>query len=319
VPANKKSVTVGEFYQAAEDKLKLSLIAGGEGLDRRIPEAAINRPGLALTGFFNYFAHRRIQVFGLSETAYLGTLIDDERKHSLREFFDHNIPCLVFARNRAVPKLVMTLSNEFQIPVFRSKLITRDFVNTATIIMENLVAPREMMHGTMVEIMGIGVLIEGKPGTGKSEAALALVKKGHALVADDLTLMRLDSTGSIVATSMKATRFHMEIRGMGIIHVPSLFGVSSIRQEKRLDLIVTLSENMAEFEEDRSGQTRRTRTLLDLEIPWISVPVAAGRDLSNIIEVAALDHKLRILGHDAAKELDERLITMMTGGLEASE
>ena len=174
-------------------------------------------------------------------------------------------------------------------------------------------------QGTMIELMGIGVLIEGKPGMGKSEAALALIRKGAALVSDDITLLRVDSAGSVIGSPVNVTRYHMEIRGIGIIHVPSLFGVASVREEKKLDLVATLCEPGTRDDEDRSGSVMRTRSILGISLPQVMIPVAPGRDLANVIEAAALDQKLRRLGHDAAKELDEKLMSLMTGTKMVSE
>jgi HPr kinase/phosphorylase len=185
--------------------------------------------------------------------------------------------------------------------------------------MENLMAPRMVMQGTMVEILGVGVLLTGRAGVGKSETALALIKKGHSLVADDVTSLRLDSSGSIVGSPVGVTRYHMEIRGLGIIHVPSLFGVASVRNEKKLDLIINLCSPESVTAEDRSGQAIRTRSVFGVEVSTIEIPVAPGRDVANIVEVAALDQMLKRLGHDAAKELDAKLIAVLSGGGKADE
>jgi HPr kinase/phosphorylase len=198
-------------------------------------------------------------------------------------------------------------------------MITKHFINAATILMENLMAPRTTIQGTMIEIMGIGVLIEGKAGMGKSETALSLIRNGAALVSDDITALRLDSAGHIVGSPVNVTRYHMEIRGLGIIHVPSLFGVSSVRGEKRLDIVITLCAPGTHEEDDRSGGSRNTLRMFGVEVPRLFVPVAPGRDLANVVETAALDQKLRTLGHDAAKELDEKLMELMSKGADVSE
>ncbi len=312
-------VPVSAFLETGRQALDLELVAGKAGLPRTIREAALNRPGLALSGFFDYFAHRRIQVLGMAENAYLASMPAVERGQRLREFFAQKIPCIVVTRHKRIFPELMLLAEEFKVPLLRSGQITMHFINSATIIMENLVAPRMTAQGTMVEIMGIGVLIEGKPGLGKSETALGLIKRGHSLVSDDVTALRLDSAGALIGAPVSAIRYHMEIRGLGIIHVPSLFGVTSVREEKRLDLVATLFEVGTMEEPDRSGQTRLTRTLLGVEVPQVLLGVKPGRDLVTLVETAALDYQLRRLGHDAAKELDERLISLMSGGKAASE
>jgi HPr kinase/phosphorylase len=317
--ARGSAVSVADVLQHGAESLHLELVAGSAGLPQRIREAAINRPGLAFTGFYQYFAHRRMQVLGLAEHSFLATLQDAERESRLREFFAKKIPCVVLSRHLRVFPEMRRLAEEFRVPVFRTRMVTKDFINAATIMMENLIAPRVNIQGTMVEIMGIGVLIEGKPGMGKSETALGLIKRGHALVSDDITALRLDSSGRVIGMPVSVTRYHMEIRGLGIVHVPSLFGVASVREEKKLDMVATLFEPGTREDEPRGGEVRPMRTLLGMAIPQVLVRVAPGRDLVNLIETAALDHKLRRLGHDAAKELDDKLIRLMTGGKDASE
>ncbi|MCE9614183.1 MAG: HPr(Ser) kinase/phosphatase [Lentisphaerae bacterium] len=312
-------VPVSAFLETGRQELELELVAGESGLQKPILEAALNRPGLALSGFFAYFAYKRIQVLGMAEHAYLASMTAAERTKRLREFFSKRIPCVIITRNRKIFPEFSALAEEFGVPVLRSRQITMHFINAATIIMENLVAPRMTVQGTMVEIMGIGVLIEGKPGLGKSETALGLIKKGHSLVSDDVTALRLDSAGAIIATPVSVTRYHMEIRGLGIIHVPSLFGVTSVREEKRLDLVATLYESGTMEEPDRSGQFRPVRQILGMDVPQVLIGVKPGRDLANLVETAALDYKLRRLGHDAAKELDEKLMALMSAGRAGSE
>lgn len=305
------AVKVKDFLEAGEKSLRIELVAGAAGLGHRIRETTLNRPGLALSGFLSHFPRRRIQVLGLAECEYLNSLAEEDRRQRLSVFFATGIPCVVVTRRRKISKDVKELAERSRVPLLRSAMITKHFINAATILMENLSAPRANVQGTMVEIMGIGVLIEGKPGMGKSEIALALIKKGHALVADDVTRLRLDSAGYIVCSAVDVTRYHMEIRGLGIIHVPSLFGVASIRGEKRLDLVVTLCEpkEVALLSGDhRSGVWE----IFGVQIPRIFLPVAPGRDLANVVEAAALDQKLKALGHDAEKELDERLIATMS-------
>lgn len=310
---------VSDFMEAGRESMGLDVVAGEGGLGHTIPEATLNRPGLALAGFFKYFAHRRIQVLGLAEQTYLASLSPEERLSRLRAFFGKKIPCAVFTRHRKVLPEIRELAEEFRVPVLRTGMITKHFINGATIVMANLAAPRRTFQGTMVEIQGIGVLLQGKAGMGKSETALSLISRGYALVSDDVTSLRRDSAGSIIASPVSVTRYHMEIRGLGIIHVPSLFGVASVRAAKRLDLIVTLcpAEEREKLELCSGGTSI---DILGVAIPHVFVPVAPGRDLANVVETAALNEKLKKLGHDAEKELDERLMAQMTsGGADGSE
>lgn len=314
-------VGVAEFLAAAKPEFDMELVAGEAGVKKKIVlEAAISRPGLALSGFYKNFAWKRIQILGLAEYAYLSSLTANERTKRIKELFAAKIPCLVVARNKKVLPEIVDVANECGTPVIRTKVVTKDFIVGATIIMENLIAPRQNIQGTMVEIMGLGVLIEGKPGIGKSDTALSLIKNGAALVADDITAMRVDSAGSVIASAVGVTRYHMEIKGLGIIHVPSLYGVASVRGEKKLDLIVTLCDpSKVKASDLNMDYINRHREVLGVEIPNVLLGVLPGRNIGNIIEIAALDHKLRCLGHDAAKELDEKLMERMTVGRAVSE
>lgn len=312
------SVTVADFLERGGREMGIKLVAGEVGLDRKIGEATINRPGLALTGFFEHFANRRIQVLGLAEYAYLSSLTATERKERLRAFFAAKVPCVVVARGKRVFPEIRALAEQLKIPVLKTQVITKHFVNAATIVMENLAAPRVNRQGTMVEIMGIGVLIEGSAGIGKSETALTLIKRGHALVSDDVTQLRRDSAGRIIASPVRATRYHMEIRGLGIVHVPSLFGVASVREEKKLDLIVEFCRP-SDKEVSRITGEKGTKEVLGVTVPLVSLSVVSGRALAEVVETAAQDYKLQRLGHDAAKELDERLMMRLTGGAEGGD
>ncbi len=305
------TITLRQFHDAAREALKLSVESGDKHLDHTLSEYSINRPGLALAGFFQYFARRRIQVFGLAEYHYLRSLDEGSRRNRLEQMFKQRIPALVITRNRHATAEMKELASRYRVPVLRTPMITGHFMNEATVIIENMAAPSTRVHGTTVDIMGVGVMIEGEPGIGKSEAALALIERGHSLVADDITVLRKEG-GAVLASSVEITRYHMEIRGLGIIHVPSLFGVASIRTDVRLDLIVRLERPSPKIELDRSGLTPSSRAVLGLEIPLITLPVDAGRELANVIEVAALNRRLKMLGHDAAKELDDKLINLLS-------
>lgn len=306
------TITVQQFFDAAKDSLKLSIESGDKFMGNDIGEHSINRPGLALAGFFQYFARRRIQVFGLAEHSYLRSLSGDDQRQRLEQMFRKRIPAVVMTRNRRPPKEMKELASRYRIPVLRSPMITGNFMNEATVLLESMAAPTTRVHGTTVDILGVGVLIEGEPGIGKSEAALTLIERGHSLVADDITVLRRESSNAITASSVEITRYHMEIRGLGIIHVPSLFGVASMRTDVSLDLIVRLQRPSPQVELDRTGLNPASRNVLGVTIPLVTLPVDAGRDLAHVIEVAALNERLKMLGHDAAKELDEKLISLLS-------
>ncbi|HOE00836.1 MAG TPA: HPr(Ser) kinase/phosphatase [Kiritimatiellia bacterium] len=305
--ANSPRITVADFFAAGRAPLQLVWEANPEAaVGRIITEVALNRPGLALAGFRRYFANRRLQVFGLAEMAYLGSLPPEERSQRLRAL--GRVPALVMSRGRRLPAYAREVVEHLKIPVMRTQLVTGHFMNNATVLLQNMTSPRIRVAGTMVEINGVGVLLEGEPGIGKSEIALALIERGHSLVSDDTTVLMRDSTGTIQGSAVEITRHHMEIRGLGIIHVPSLFGIASMRNERRLDLIICMrkAENVG-GDIDRTGLETASRNVLGVEIPLITVPVAPGRDLTNVVEVAALNQRMKQMGRDAARELDEKL------------
>ncbi|VGO23412.1 HPr(Ser) kinase/phosphatase [Pontiella sulfatireligans] len=305
-------ITVKTLWDEGAKALSLTVIAGEQYLDRKLPETAMNRPGLALTGFFQYFANQRLQIFGLAEFTYLKSLSDKDKNKRLTELFEQQIPGVVVTRNRKVPPEIIDLAEQYKVPVMRTPMVTMNFVNECTVILEKLTAPQERIQGTTMELMGIGVLLRGDPGIGKSETALSLIERGYSLVSDDVTEVRRTSRGRLVSWASEVTRYHMEIRGLGIIHVPSLFGVAAIRRQTELDLVIDLKKPTGN--EDRTGIYPEMVEILGVEIPCITLPVRSGRDMANIVEVAALNQKLKELGHDAAKELDDKIIDRLTRG-----
>jgi HPr kinase/phosphorylase len=253
----KTSVTVGRFLKAGRDRLGLDLAAGEAGLERVIIEPVVHRPGLALSGFYEHFAWKRIQVVGMAEYAYLSSLPEALRVQRFEELFAMKIPCMVFTRGKRAFPEVLRVAERLGVAVLRTGMVTRHFIHTATFVLEDLHAPRCKVHGTMLEVAGVGVFIEGAPGLGKSETALGLIKRGHALVADDLTLLRRDSSGCLMGSASPVTQYYMEIRGIGIIYVPAIFGVAAVRGEKQVDLVVTLKrQGEADAELDRTGNGR---------------------------------------------------------------
>jgi HPr kinase/phosphorylase len=304
-----RRVTVADFYEAGRDELSLSLVAGAKNLDRVIEEPLANRIGLALTGFYEHFASSRLQLVGLAECAYLDSLAPEVRRARFQALVDRKAFCYVFTNGRKPDPIEVEVAETSGAVILTSKMKTRHFVHDSAFVFERLCAPSATIYGTMVEVCGLGVLFEGDPGLGKSETALGLVKRGHALVADDLTCVRREiANNRLYASASDATAGYMEIRGIGIMHVPSLFGVQAVRGEKRLDLVVTFKRlEDVEAKIDRIGQTRRVRTILGVEVPNIIIPVSEGRDLVNLVETAALQQKLLMSGGDPVGDLSERL------------
>ena len=308
------SISVGEFFKNHADKLNLVLLGTEIGFDRPISEPAMNRPGLALAGFFSYFAPKRVQVLGNSELSYLKKLPDALRSDRFRRMCDRDIPCIVVARGADLGDDLLKVANQHAIPVFGTSMVTMNFLNAATIRLEHDFAPSVTVHGCMVDMRGIGILIIGRSGAGKSETAIGLIERGASLVADDMVSIKYVG-GELVATAPALSRGYMEIRGIGIIHVPSLFGAASVAGEKQVDLIITLRrQSDADCEADRvGGEVQYHAGILDVRVPQLVIPVAPGRDLVNIVETAAHEWRLRLAGHVAAQDLDERIKRRLSG------
>ncbi|HWN93469.1 MAG TPA: HPr(Ser) kinase/phosphatase [Methylomirabilota bacterium] len=305
------TVTVERFYTSHADSLQLRLVAGASGLKRVIREPTVNRPGLALAGFTKYFANKRVQVMGNAECHFLKSLPEKEREARYEQLFTYKIPCLVFCRGYHPDKLFLRIAEEHDVPIFKCPLITMKFINLATLALEGMFAPRGSEMGSMVDILGVGVIIKGESGIGKSECVLALLERGYSLVADDITRVYLLDGRDVMGTSSELTRNHMEVRGIGIINVQAMFGVRSIRHEKRVDLVITLKTWEDVPDVDRLGMEEQYTQILGADVPHMVIPVRPGRDLARLVEVAAFQTKLKEAGHNPAKELNDMLIAKM--------
>lgn len=305
-------LTVADFYRAGRESLQLDWELNEEhAASHRIVELALNRPGLALAGYLRHYANKRIQVLGLAETGYLSYLPPEERAARVRALGD--VPGIVLCRGRRTPPYARAALSGLHVPVLRTRMITGDFMNAATVLLQNLGSPRLRLPGTLVDINGIGVLLEGEPGIGKSEIALSLIKRGHSLISDDAIVLTRLSTGAVLGSAVGIIREHMEIRGLGIMHVPSLFGAAAMRDSTTLDLIIRMRRaGTAPDDIDRTGLDTTTRNVLGVEIPLITLPVAPGRDVTNVVEIAALNCRLKQMGHDAARELDARIMETLS-------
>ncbi len=305
-------LSVKDFFNNYGDHLKLELMAGERGMRRIIREGSVNRPSLALTGFFKYFANKRLQVFGASEMTYLRSLSKEKQTERLSELIDRSIPCLVLARNYIPLPTMKKIAEERGLPILRTSMITMNFINAATLSLDAAFAPTTSEHGTMMDIKGMGTLIRGSSGIGKSECALALIERGHSIVADDHTRIRLLDERELIASSLDLNRGHMECRGIGIINVGEMFGVRSVRLDKRIDLVVSLLELTPDMQEDRTGLDQDYFNILGIDVPHIEIFVRPGRDIARIVEVASMVQALKRLGHDPAKEFNDRLIALMS-------
>jgi HPr kinase/phosphorylase len=307
----RKLLSVGEFFERHGEELGLSLHGSDVGFSRLIKEPTINRPGLALAGFFTYFAFRRIQVIGNSESSYLNSLRLEQRVKHFENLCNRNIPCIVVSRGKALPDELIAIAEASGISVFKTNMISMKFINAATIRLEWNFAPVTSEHGCMVDVQGIGVMVRGNSGTGKSECVLGLIDRGASLVADDVTRFRAIEGRELIGSAPSAGRYHMEVRGLGIINVPAIFGAASMRVEKRLDLVVTLKPVEEAGDIERVGIRKKTYEILGIRIPHVELLVAPGRDMAGLVEVAALDQKLKTFGHDSAVEFDKKLLKIM--------
>lgn len=307
-----RSISVREFYESFKDRLQLELVAGETGLERNILERSLNRPAAALTGYFKYFAWKRIQLFGAGEMGYLRDLGKAEEAKVLEELFKKNVPCLVISRRLNPSKTMQRLANQFSVPVIRSVLSSKELTTEVTLLMEEKFAPQTSMHGTLLDVRGVGTLICGESGVGKSECALALIERGHSLVADDLTYVKRLSDNELVGHPAELSRGYMECRGLGIINIAELFGVRSVRLKKRIDLVINFINSTPDVHEDRIGLDEQFYEILGIKVPLVEILVRPGRDMAQLVEVAAMMQTFKQMGHDSAAEFNERLIAQIS-------
>lgn len=299
-------ISVGDFFSEYGERLELQLVNSDIGFDRLIREPSVNRPGLALSGFLDSFAFLRVQVLGNSDIQYLNTLDTNTLKQRIDDVCKEGIPCIVVSRAAEIRPEIIEVCNLNKISVFITPQVTMRFMNSATFALENYFASSTTAHGCMLAFRGIGVLIKGKSGSGKSETAIGLVERGGALVADDHVKIR-NVNGKLTAYTEDFSRGFIEMRGIGIINVSNIYGLGSIQPDANLDLIVNLRPYADLNEVDRLGITRETENVLGVEVPYVDIPVAPGRDTARLVAVTALELQLRRLGYDMAEEFNTRL------------
>ncbi|MBL4576099.1 MAG: HPr(Ser) kinase/phosphatase [Opitutaceae bacterium] len=307
----KHSITVDHFFKTYQQRLGLKLLVGEKGLNRVIREGSINRPALALTGFFKYFANKRLQVFGSAEMTYFKTLSDNRQTEILNKLVDRSIPCIVVSRNFRLTKSMRDIAERRRLTILSTPMITMNFINAATLCIDNEFAPTTTEHGTTMDIKGVGVLIRGDSGVGKSECALALIEHGFSLVSDDLTRIKLLDERELMASSFELNRGYMECRGLGIVDIAKMFGIRSFRLQKRIDLVISLKEASPNIIEDRTGLEQSFYEILGIKVPHIKLYVKPGRDIARLVEVVAMVQALKTMGYDSAKEFNDKLIAHM--------
>ncbi len=306
-----KKISVEVLLQQAKERLHLTPVVEEGMASRHIVSVDINRLGMALTGYFKWFAYERLQILGKTEIHYLQTLKPAQRREIFHKIFSYPMPCIIVTHKMKPPAEMVAEAREHKIPLFTTPTPTTKFVSEVSVFLEEEFAPETTIHGTLLDIYGVGVLILGNSGIGKSECALELVERGHRLVADDLVYIKRLANRILMGARSEIIKHHMEIRGLGIINVESLFGVGAIRDKKRIELVVRLEDWDNKKEYDRLGLTPAKHKIFDVEIPMFLIPVRPGRNLAVIIEVASMNHRLMKLGYFTAQEFADRVSRMM--------
>ncbi len=300
-----------DFLTRRGDPLQLEALTGELGLDRQLPDAEVASPGLALAGYTGRFAPGRLHVLGETEITYLCSMESDERRRRLAVFFGFDLPCIFVTKGQPVPQELLDLAQERSVPVLRSRLKTAEFYRRIKPIVEDAFAPRTTLHGSLADVYGVGLLFVGRSGIGKSECVLDLVERGHRLVADDIVQVTRRGHDVLIGKGHELAAHHMEIRGIGLIDIPALFGVRAVRQQKRIEVIVQLEDWETAKDADRTGLARQETLILDVSVPKVVVPLNPGKNITVVSEVVAMNHLLRYSGIDTAAAFNERLIRRM--------
>jgi HPr kinase/phosphorylase len=308
---NSVSLTIADLLQDQEYGLDLSLLAGGKGLSHQLYSSRIQKPGLALTGYTEHLHPDRLQVLGNTEISYLNQMPEDLAAANIACFCSFPIACLIVTKGLNPPDYLKREAEKAEIPVLGTPLQSSLFISLITRFLEEKLLPTTHIHGVLVDVLGVGVLLIGKSGIGKSECALDLVIRGHRLVGDDILNVMKKVPASLVGQAGETIQHHMEIRGLGIINIKDLFGVSSIRDKKIIDMVLELVEWNPEHEYDRIGIDDKVYTILGIDLPHLRIPVRPGRNLTSIIEVAARNFLLKGMGYHSAREFQEKLLARM--------
>ena len=308
-------VTVGRLIELLREPLQLEQIGTG-GLFREVRAADVSSPGLALTGYVERFPANRLQVLGETEITYLSSLPGDHRERVLRAFFAFAIPCVFVTKAQSLPPGLAECAQDAGIPLYVSKLKTNEFYRRIKPVLEDLFAPTVTLHGSLADVYGVGLLFVGRSGIGKSECVLDLVERGHRLVADDLVIATKRGNDILIGRGHELQRHHMEVRGIGLINIPSIFGIRAVRQQKRIEVVVQLEEWNQDAVVDRTGLDAETTTILDVQLPKMRVPLNPGKNITVIAEVVAMNHLLQYSGINPAEQFNERLISRMRAAAE---
>jgi HPr kinase/phosphorylase len=306
-----RTLTVGSFLERTGESLSLHDIGEGTGLSRIIPNADISSPGLALAGYIDRFVAERLQVLGETEITYLNSIPDAERARILASFFGFDMPAVVITKGQEPPAGLREAARDSGVALLQTKLKTAEFYRRIKPALEAEFAETTTLHGSLADVFGVGLFFSGRSGIGKSECVLDLVERGHRLVADDLVITTRRGNDVLIGRGHELQRHHMEIRGVGLIDIPSIFGVRAVRQQKRIEVIVRLEEWDQDAIVERTGLDTQTQTILGVHIPVITVPLNPGKNITVIAEVIALNHLLRYSGINPAEVFNQRLIGRM--------
>mgnify|MGYP000111889189 CR=1 FL=1 len=297
----------------------LEVICGEEGLKRQITVADLYRPGLELAGYFNYHPKERVQILGKTELAFFETLSKDDRLSRMEQLCDDETPCICVTRGLNVPSELLAAATQQQMPVIRSHAATTTLASQITDFLENKMAPSTTIHGVLVDVYGIGILISGSSGIGKSETALELVKRGHRLIADDAVEIRQTATNVLVGNAPELIKHLLEIRGVGIINVMTLFGAGAVRNNTKISVVVQLENWQQDKQYDRLGLDEETTRIIDTNLTLVTIPVRPGRNLAVIVEVAAMNYRLKLMGYNAALQFTNKLTETLNVDIDESE
>lgn len=305
------TVTVGRLFDRLREPLQLEQLGGTFGHDRVVANSDISSPGLALAGFVGRFVSERSQVLGETEMTYLASLSDDDRRRHLELFLSFPIPCVFITKGLEPVTPLLELSVASGVPLFRSSLKTNEFYRRAKPVVEDLFAPTATLHGSLADVYGVGLLFTGASGIGKSECVLDLVERGHRLVADDMVIAKRRGSEVLIGRGHELQRHYMEIRGVGLIDIPSIFGIRSVRQQKRIEVVVNLMEWQEDAVVERTGLDESMTSILGVELPSITVYLNPGKNITVVAEVIAMNHLLRYSGVNAAEVFNQRLMGHM--------
>ncbi len=301
-----KKLSVKEFYELKKKDLSLSLITHPNTMQGYITTSFLNRPGLALTGYFDRFEYNRIQIFGETEISYLQSLKEKALYNNIKETLVYDIPAIIITKGLSVPKQIEFLANEMMIPIFLSRLTTDKIYNSLRIYLQSVFAETKTIHGTLIDVFGVGILLTGKSGIGKSECALELVERGQRLITDDV--VKITSKEDILVGGATNNYGHfMEVRGIGLIDVAKMFGIQAVRMKKRIDVQIELMPWKDNMDYERIGLSNNSVDILGNKIPIIYLPISPGKNIAVIIEVVAMNHISKLFGYDAAKEYTNKL------------